>query len=92
MEKLIKETSNGKYKIVMAKSNDKIHPIVGIWHSSLLEHLEQEINLGTRKILHWAKKHTIKYVEFNNSNYDHFFNINYKEDILKAEEIENNQI
>ena len=27
-------------KIVMAKSNGKIHPIVGIWHSSLLKSLE----------------------------------------------------
>ncbi len=92
VEKLTKETNNGKYKIVMAKSNNKIHPIVGIWHSSLLDNLEKEINLGTRKILHWAEKHSIKYVDFHNSNYDYFFNINYKEDILKAEEIENNQI
>ena len=76
----------------MAKSNNKIHPIVGIWHSSLLDNLEEAINLGTRKILHWAEKHSIKYVDFNNPNYDHFFNINFKEDILKAEEIENNQI
>ncbi len=92
VEKLINETSNGKYKIAMAKSNDKIHPIVGIWHSSLLDNLEEEINLGTRKILHWAEKHSIKYVDFNNPNYDHFFNINFNEDILKAVEIENNQI
>ena len=92
VKNLIYEATNEKYKIILSKSNGKVHPIIGIWHSSLLENLEKEINLGTRKILHWAEKHSIGYVEFNNSRYDHFFNINHKEDILKAEEIENNEL
>ena len=89
VERLFKETIKNRNKIVMAKSNGKIHPIVGIWHSSLLKSLENDINLGTRKILNWAQKYSIGYVEFSNKEYDYFFNINYKEDILKAEEIEN---
>ena len=38
----------------------------------------------------WASQHSLAYVEFTNSKYDPFFNINYNEDLLEAEEIENN--
>ncbi|PPR52490.1 MAG: Molybdenum cofactor guanylyltransferase, partial [Alphaproteobacteria bacterium MarineAlpha5_Bin6] len=92
VEQLFKATIDKKHKIVLAKSNGKTHPIIGIWHSSLLSSLENDINLGTRKILRWAENYSMGYVEFSNNQYDYFFNINYKEDILKAEEIENKQV
>ena len=38
----------------------------------------------------WASQHSLEYVEFTNSKYDPFFNINCNEDLLEAKEIENN--
>ena len=90
VEKLFNKANEGNYKIVLAQSNKRTHPIIGIWHSSLNISLKKNLISGTRKILDWATNHSLGYVEFFNPKYDPFFNINYKEDIVKAEEIENN--
>ena len=90
IEKLAEKAKLGNHKIIIAKSFGKIHPTVGLWHISLYENLEESIKKGKRKILDWASNHSLNYLEFNNFKYDPFFNINYKEDIQKAEEIENN--
>ena len=90
VNKLLDKAKYSNHKIVLAQSNGKTNPIIGIWHSSLYGSLSNDLNLGTRKILDWAKKHSLGYVEFINPNYDPFFNINYEKDILEAQEIENN--
>ncbi|MDC0192814.1 molybdenum cofactor guanylyltransferase, partial [Alphaproteobacteria bacterium] len=46
-----KEKINQDSKIILAKSNDKIHPIIGVWHTSLLTSLNKHLESGTRKIL-----------------------------------------
>ena len=89
VDNLFNRAINDNHEIVLAKSNGKIHPIIGIWNLKLHKSLEKEINLGGRKILNWATKHSLGYAEFNNTAYDPFFNINYKEDLIIAEEIEN---
>ena len=83
---------NCNNKIILAQSNGKTHPIIGLWHISLYENLKNDLNFGVRKILDWASKHPLGYAEFINSKYDPFFNINYEEDIIQAQEIENNYI
>ena len=92
VKKLLEKAKNSKCKIVLAQSNKKTHPIIGVWHSSLYESLKNDLNSGVRKILYWASKHPLGYVEFTNSKYDPFFNINYEEDMIQAQEIENNNI
>ena len=77
-------------KIIFAKSNNKIHPVIGAWHISLYKNLDIEINRGVRKILSWANLHEPDYVDFTNIDYDPFFNINTKEDLKIATEIEKN--
>jgi len=89
VKKLLEKAISENCKIVLAKSFGKYHPVIGIWNLSLYDDLEKSLKSGVRKILHWASKHTLSYENFDNPNYDPFFNINYKEDILKAEEIEN---
>ena len=89
VEKLLNKAINFNHKIVLAKSSGKVHPVIGIWHLSLLKSLSVDLKSGTRKILDWANKHSLGFEEFVNTDYDPFFNINYKEDILKAEKIEN---
>ena len=82
------EKINQDSKIILAKSNDKIHPIIGAWHTSLLTSLNEHLESGTRKILDWAKSHPLEFLEFQEKSYDPFFNINTQIDINKAEDIE----
>ncbi len=82
------EKINQDSKIILAKSNDKIHPIIGAWHTSLLTSLNEHLESGTRKILEWAGNHSLEFLEFNEKSYDPFFNINTPIDINKAEDIE----
>ena len=82
------EKINQDSKIILAKSNDKIHPIIGAWHTSLLTSLNEHLESGTRKILEWAENHPLEFLEFKEKNYDPFFNINTQIDINKAEDIE----
>ena len=83
-----KEKINQNSKIILAKSNDKTHPIIGVWHTSLLKSLNEHLESGTRKILEWAEYQPLEFLEFNEKDYDPFFNINTQIDINKAEDIE----
>jgi len=90
VKKLLDKVKNSNHKIVLAQSNGKTHPIIGIWHSNLFENLKNSLNSGNRKIMNWASQNSLGYEEFTNSKYDPFFNINCKEDLIEAKEIENN--
>ena len=90
VKKLLDKVKNSNNKIVLAQSNGKTHPIIGIWQLDLFESLKNSLNSGNRKIMDWASQHSLEYVEFTNSKYDPFFNINCNEDLIEAKEIENN--
>ena len=79
---------NKTKKILIARSNNKIHPIIGIWNINLLKNLEQELKSDNRKIMEWVYKNEYDIVDFPVKFYDPFFNINNKEDIIEAEQIE----
>jgi len=83
-----KEKISSKSKIILAKSEDKIQPIIGAWHISLFENLVSQLDLGVRKILSWAHLHPLDFINYSFDKYDLFFNINTKEDISIAEKIE----
>ena len=82
-----KKKINQDSKIILAKSNDKIHPIIGAWHTSLLTSLNVHLESGTRKILEWAEYQPLEFLEFNEKNYDPFFNINTLEDLEFAKKL-----
>ena len=67
VKKLLDKAKNDGHKIVLAQSNAKTHPIIGVWHLSLYESLKNDLNSGVRKILDWASKHPLGYAEFSNS-------------------------
>ena len=79
-----KKKLSSRSKIILAKSNKKIHPVIGAWHVSLLNNLDSQLDMGVRKIMSWANMHPIDYINFSIENYDPFFNINTKEDIDEA--------
>ena len=79
---------NKTKKILIARSNNKIHPVIGIWNINLLKNLEQELKSDNRKIMEWVYKNEYDIVDFPVKFYDPFFNINNREDIIEAEQIE----
>ena len=88
IDRLYLKAKKNKKQIVLAKSNNNIHPIIGIWKINLLKNLEYNLLSGERKIIVWANNHELDFEEFFEEDYDPFFNINYKEDLNKAKEIE----
>ena len=75
-------------KIILVKSNNKIHPAIGLWNTDLFNSLDKALDLGTRKILDWAQLHPIEYLNYEYEKYDPFFNINTEEDLKEAALIE----
>ena len=73
--------------ILIARSNQRHHPVIAMWHVSLLQSLENELKLKNSKIMFWVKKHKYKFVDFETKQEDNFFNINTKEDLNKAKKI-----
>jgi len=88
VNKLFLKVLDNNKKIVLAKSNDKLHPVIGLWKSDLLEDLEENLKNGTRKIMLWAQCHPFDTQNFDQNFFDPFFNINFKEDLIQAKEIE----
>jgi len=89
-DNLVNKFLNTKYlsntKIVLAKDSNKIHPVIGFWHVSLLKSLEKFFEADSRKIMNWVEEQNYELVNFKNKNY--FFNINSKSDLIEAIKIE----
>ena len=83
-----KDKMSSDLKIIIAKSQNKTHPIIGAWNTCLFENLEEKLNKGIRKIMSWAELHPLDFVNYTIEKYDPFFNINTKEDIDEATKIE----
>ncbi len=73
--------------IFIARSNQRHHPVIAMWHVSLLKSLENELKSKNSKIMLWVKKHKYKFVDFDSNQENDFFNINSKEDLNKAKKI-----
>ncbi len=80
-------------QIAMASAHDtttgkvRMHPTFGLWSVTLREHLRNELLEGTRKIIKWAERHKLGYVEFKieEPKEDPFFNINTPQDLIDAQ-------
>ena len=72
-------------EILIARSNNKIHPVVSMWNVKLLNSLEKELNKNNRKIMTWVEKHNFTFVDFDYKKVDPFFNINTTSDLKTAE-------
>jgi len=87
---LINKFFNTKYKqntkIILAQSSNKTHPVIGFWHISLINSLEEFLQKKSRKIMDWVNEQNYELLNFENNNY--FFNINSKTDLIKAIKIE----
>lgn len=78
--------------IILARSDGKIHPVIGLWPTSQKKELENALKAGVRKVLDWTRSQRTIYVDIpmiekNGEIIDPFFNINTPADLEKAEEI-----
>lgn len=78
--------------IILATSNGRKHPVIGLWPVSLADKLETALKNNERKVGLWTEQHSVIKVDFpvetrGNQEFDPFFNINQPEDIEKAKEL-----
>jgi molybdenum cofactor guanylyltransferase len=72
--------------IVVAKSFNRRHPVMALWHVSLMGDLKIALNKGERKLLKWIDNYPVSEVEWL-GKWDPFFNINSGEDLKDAEKL-----
>ena len=82
------EKIESKTEILIARSNNKVHPVVSMWKVSLFDSLEKELKQENRKIMTLVEKHNFNLVDFNYENIDPFFNINTIDDLKIAEKFD----
>ena len=86
VNKFLSTNYNNKTNIVIAKSSNKTHPVIGFWHISLIKSLEEFLAKDNRKIMHWVVRQNYEILNFENKN--NFFNINTQADLEEAIKIE----
>ena len=94
--RLLTQVQKDEALIAVAESNDRIHPVFGLWHVSLIDDLKKAlIEEDTRKIFRWMKRHPWTQTSFASEprakrsasakSIDPFFNVNSPEDLEKAQ-------
>jgi len=86
LNNFLEEIKDYEGKLFFINSNDTRHNIFGLWSIDLLESLEKDLDNGERKVEMWANKIGVKSINMKFKNKDPFFNINTKEDLIKAED------
>ena len=64
------------------KKKKLLHPVFGLWKTSLYNDLRKELESGVRKVTHWSERHKASNVFFQDKHLDPFFNVNTPEDIV----------
>lgn len=87
------DATGGDYPaIALAASGGRTHPVFGLWPTALMDDLQEALEDGVRKVLHWTDRHTMTTAGFEllrlgAEEIDPFFNTNTPEDLAKAEAI-----
>lgn len=72
--------------LAVATSKNRAHPIFALWHASLMDKIERQLETGDiPRLQDWIKQHKLVEVEFPVERYDPFFNINVPQDLYAAE-------
>jgi molybdopterin-guanine dinucleotide biosynthesis protein A len=76
--------------LLVAKSNEGLHPVVGLWPVTLAPEIEASLKQGERKVGAWTEAHGavevfFSDVELGGRRIDPFFNINQPEDLAEAD-------
>ena len=76
--------------LVVARSAEGTHPVIGLWPVALAGDIEQSLQQGMHKVGGWTEQHGAVEVSFppvaiGGRTIDPFFNINRPEDLAEAE-------
>ena len=85
LNNFLKEIKDYEGELFFINSNDTRHNIFGLWSIDLLDRLEKDLDNGERKVEMWSNKIGVKSINMKFESTDPFFNINTKEDLIKAE-------
>ena len=83
----IKRVNEKESELFFMKSGEKRHNIFGLWSVNLVDQLNKDLEIGTRKVERWANDIGVKIINMAYEKQDPFFNINTKEDLEIAEKI-----
>ena len=77
-------------RLLVARSEEGVHPVFGLWPISLAPALEAAVKTGMRKVQAWVADHDAEQIFFpamdiGGRKVDPFFNINRPEDLAEAE-------
>jgi len=72
--------------IVLAATQDGMHPTFGLWPVALREDLRAALAGGLRKVVQWTESHGAAQAMFDDGGTP-FFNVNTPDDLLRAEEM-----
>lgn len=87
-QRLLAQATADKALIAVAESGERIHPVFGLWHLSLMEDLRKSlVEEDTRKIFRWMKQHPWTQVSFDvtENGIDPFFNVNSPQELKQAQ-------
>ncbi len=89
VESFLAATQGAYPAIVLAMSEEQIHPVFGLWPVALAGDLANALASGTRKVLHWTDRHqnySVKFpaIELHGKRVDPFFNANTPEELEQA--------
>jgi molybdopterin-guanine dinucleotide biosynthesis protein A len=86
VEELLTTANTSATRLVVATSKLNAHPVFALWHRSLKEEIEAQLNTGeSPRLQEWMKNYNPAQVDFNADAYDPFFNINTPQDLYAAE-------
>ncbi|GGY66098.1 molybdenum cofactor guanylyltransferase [Cellvibrio zantedeschiae] len=86
VEELVKAAKSSPSRLVVATSKLNTHPVFALWHRSLKEEIETQLNSGEApRLQEWMRNYNPAQVDFEAEQYDPFFNINTPQDLYAAE-------
>ena len=86
--RLLVSVEQNRADMACAKSNNRHHPVIGLWPVALADNLRQSITCESiRKVDLWTSRFNLVHTEFDTTNGDPFFNINRPQDVEQAEQI-----
>ena len=83
----LKRVNEKESELFFMKSGEKRHNIFGLWSVHLVDQLDKDLEIGTRKVERWANDIGVRIINMTFEKQDPFFNINPKEDVEMAEKI-----
>lgn len=71
-------------EIAVASSGDRLHPVFGLWKTTLLPELAHHVTASRRSVHDWVLAQGAGIAEWPSRPYDPFFNINAPADVTTA--------